>query len=409
MGVSVLFLATGFVVFSVAGYRIVLWTRGRRRPTEIPLITLACALGTAFITLAPVVQAAESALLPSLGRLLSNMCTLVAAFGFLHLMLYVGHPAEQVPSKVRPRLLALLLTLVGMIAMFALSTPPGGTGVFTGLYATQPTLAAYTLLYSLYLGTAVLELIVLTMSSIRYARTWLRAGMVLLAIGSTLAAGYLAHKLWSVLSELLTGAVAEPYCPSAFATIDCTFAIGLPALSVLAIVLGAAVPTLGPRCEQLVRSLSQRRSYRRLYPLWHTLHTAMPSIAFTGEDPARTATTPERGGSEQLYRRVVGIRDGLLLLRPYRSAEDTRAHQAAVQRDGVAEQDRAATVEARDIHTALSRHRRDTPISDGERTRAAEPYDDLTDEISWLVRVSEALTKQPLPAGTDDERPQHPY
>ncbi|GAB3551408.1 hypothetical protein J2S53_000854 [Actinopolyspora lacussalsi] len=409
MGVSVLFLTTGFVVFSVAGYRIVLWNRGRRRPTEIPLITLACALGTAFITLAPVVQAAESALLPSLGRLLSNMCTLVAAFGFLHLMLYVGHPAEQVPRKVRTRLLTLLLTLLGMIAMFAFSDPPGGTGVFTGLYATQPTLAGYTLLYSLYLGTAVIELIVLTTSSIRYTRTWLRAGMVLLGVGSTLAAGYLAHKLWSVLSELLTGSVAEPYCPSAFATVDCTFAVGLPALSVLAIVLGAAVPTLGPRCEQLVRSLAHRRSHRRLHPLWHTLHTAMPSIAFTVEDPARTAPTPERGGSEQLYRRVVAIRDGLLLLRPYRSVEDTRDHQAAVRRHGVAEQDRAAVVEARDIHTALSRHHRDTPIPETERTRAAEPYDDLTDEISWLVRVSEALARQPDPADADNERPQQSY
>ncbi|MGJ7906420.1 MAB_1171c family putative transporter [Actinopolyspora sp. H202] len=408
MGVSVLFLATGFVVFSVAGYRIVLWNRGRRRPTEIPLITLACALGTAFVTLAPVVQAAESALLPSLGRLLSNTCTLVAAFGFLHLMLYVSHPAEQVPSKVRPRLLTLLLTLVGMTAMFALSDPPGGTGVFTGLYATQPTLAVYTLLYSLYLGTAVIELIVLTMRSIRYTRTWLRAGMILLALGSTLAAGYLAHKLWSVLSELLTSTIAEPYCPSAFATIDCTFAIGLPALSVLAIVLGAAVPTLGPRCEQLVRSLGHRRSYRRLYPLWHTLHTAMPSIAFTVDDTTRTPA-PTRGGSEQLYRRVVAIRDGMLLLRPYRSAEDTRGHQAAARRDGVAEQDRAATVEARDIHTALSRHRRDTPIPDTERTRAAEPYDDLAAEISWLVRVSEALARHPTPPSTNNEQPHHPY
>jgi sugar phosphate permease len=53
MGVSALFLSTGFLAFLIAGYRGVLRARGRRKPTEIPLIVVTIALGLAFVFLAP--------------------------------------------------------------------------------------------------------------------------------------------------------------------------------------------------------------------------------------------------------------------------------------------------------------------------------------------------------------------
>ncbi|MGH3856711.1 MAG: hypothetical protein ACRDR6_25135, partial [Pseudonocardiaceae bacterium] len=77
MGVSALFLSTGLVAFVIAGYRGVLRGRGRRKPTDIPLMVIALASGFALVFLAPAVQAIESTLAPSLGRLLSNVCTLV--------------------------------------------------------------------------------------------------------------------------------------------------------------------------------------------------------------------------------------------------------------------------------------------------------------------------------------------
>jgi hypothetical protein len=146
MGVSALFLSTGLVAFLIAGYRGVRRARGQRKPTELPLIVIATALGLAFVFLAPTTQALESELAPSLGRLLSNVCTLVAAFGCLHLMLYVSHPTEQVPAKVRVRLITLLIAVGIMAVTFFISSPPTGTGIFTGLYRSQPTLAVYVLI-----------------------------------------------------------------------------------------------------------------------------------------------------------------------------------------------------------------------------------------------------------------------
>lgn len=398
MGVSALFLSTGLVAFLIAGYRGVLRARGQRKPTELPLIVIAIALGLAFVFLAPAVQVFESALAPSLGRLLSNVCTLVAAFGLLHLMLYASHPPEQVPAKMRVRLVTLLVAVGVMAVMFFASSPPTGTGIFTGLYRSQPTLAVYVVVYASYLGSAVVDLAALALRSIRGARAWLRLGMILIVAGCVLAAGYLIEKVIGVVSELVTAATAELYCPSAFATVGCTFAVGMPAFAVLLIILGATLPTLGPRLEHLIRGFWYRRCLRRLGPLWETLHEALPDIALA---------TPDRPlpGSELLYRRVIAIRDGLLALQPYRDPADTREHRDQANAAGLTGQRRAAAVEAADIRAALHRRRHDMPplgyAVDGD---AATAQDDLASELRWLTQVSDALARAELRPASDWRR-----
>lgn len=396
MGVSALFFSTGLVAFLIAGYRGLLRARGHRKPTEIPLIVIATALGLAFIFLAPATQAVESALVPSLGRLLSNVCTLVAAFGFLHLMLYVSHPADQVPAKVRARLITLLIAVGVMAVMFFVSSPPTGTGIFTGLYRSQPTLAVYTLVYVGYLGSAVIDLGTLALRSVRGARAWLRLGMILIAAGSVVAVGYLIEKLIGVVSELVTGSTAEPYCPSAFATVGCTFAVGMPALAVLLIILGTTLPTLGPRLEYLIRGLWHRRCLRRLRPLWDALHEALPDIARATSDCSLGPSLPG-GISEQLYRRVIAIRDGLLTLQPYRDPADTRDHCAQADAAGLTDRRHAAAIEAAGICAALHRRRHGMPLGGySVEGNVVTEHGDLASELRWLTQVSDALARDEL-------------
>lgn len=394
MGISALFLSTGLVAFLMTGYRAVLRARGRRKPSDIPLMVSGTALGLAFVFLAPVVQAAESAITPSLGRLLSNVCTLVAAFGFLHLMLFVAYPAEHVPAKARTRLIALLISIAALTVLFFASDPPTGIGVFAGLYRAQPTLAAYTLIYSTYLGSVVVDLGTLALRSIRHTRTWLRAGLILIIIGCLLGTGYLTHKVIGVLSQLSTDS-SPPTCASAFSTVGCTFAIGMPALATLAILLGATLPTLGPHLERLTRALAHRRSYRRLQPLWETLYDALPDLALTAPDLPPDEIAPHI--SERLYRRVIAIRDGLLALQPYRDPADTQEHRELASVTGLAESRRAAAIEAADIRAALHRRQHGPPPAPGWETAAA-PQNDLTSEIRWLTQVSEALARDEIHA-----------
>lgn len=388
MGVSALFLVTGALCFLVARYRGVLRARGRRKPTETPLMVSMIALGLTFILLAPLTQALESTLLPSLGRLLSNICTLIVAFAWLHLMLYISHPADQVPARMRTRCITLLIAIAVLVVMFFSSHRPTGLGIFTGLYRSQPTLAAYALVYTGYLGFVMVDLGILALRSVRGARAWLRLGMILIAGGCLLVIGSLTEKVNGVLSELITGSAAEAFCSSAFATLGCTFAVGMPALAGLLLILGATTPTLGPRLEHLFRGVRHRRSFRRLQPLWKTLHEAnlapvLPHYPLGDEV------------SERLYQRVIAIRDGLLVLAPYRDPADTHHHQATAA--GLTNRRCAAAIEAADIRAALHRRRHNTL----PRTTPAEPHDtihqnDLTSELHWLTQVSDALARDEL-------------
>jgi hypothetical protein len=390
VSVDALFLFTAAVAFTFAAYR-GLAARSRRKRTRVPQIVIAVALGCAFVSLAPSVQAVESELVPSLGRLISNLCTIVAAFGFLHLALYIAYPAEQVRSRLPLRLATLLVAIVLMVVMFAASSPPQGLGIFTGLYQSQPTLAVYALTYSLYLGVAVVDLQHLAVQAIRHTRRWLRAGMAIIAVGCLLSVGYLLAKVVAVVTELVTGQAAESYCTSAFDGLGCTFAVGLPAIAVLTLLVGTALPALGPRADRLARGIAHWRAHRQLEPLWRTVCVTTPEVVEQEESATPPGTT-----SERLYRRVVAIRDCLLALGPYRDPEDTRRHRERVIAAGIPAQRQPAAVEALDILAALRRQQQDPQTT--SPLHPAVPASDIAGEIRWLRQVSTALgSATPVP------------
>lgn len=388
--VDALFLTAAVLVYLLAAYRGVLAVRGRRtrRPTTGlgPLLTMTLALGTALVVLAPGVQALESALVPSLGRLLSNVCTLTAAFGLLHLLLYVRFPRTEVRRRVRTRLVVLLVAVAAMVALFAASSPPTGTGLFGGLYHEQPTLAAYVVVYMLYLAVAITDLAVLSLGSLRQTRRWLRAGMLVLALGCVLTYGYLAEKALGVATEVLTDANAEPYCPGPFATVGCTFAVGIPPIGVLAIIVGASLPTVGPRLQRPAQALRAWWDYWTLQPLSQTLQAELPEVA------AATPETPAENLQERRYQRVIVLLDALLVLQPYRSAEDTRRHRDNAHALGLSRRRQAAAVEAADLRAALARHSTSL-LSPAEPLSARPQHDDLTSETRWLVRVAREFSR----------------
>lgn len=399
--VDALFLTAAVLVYLLAAYRGVdvlvarrrQRARGevrshRRRATGLgPLLTMTLALGTALVVLAPGVQARESALVPSLGRLLSNVCTLIAAFGLLHLLLYVRFPRTEVRRRrVRTRLVVLLVAVAAMVALFAASSPPTGTGLFGGLYHEQPTLAAYVLVYMLYLAVAITDLAVLSLGSLRQTRRWLRAGMLVLALGCVLTYGYLAEKALGVATEVLTGVNAEPYCPGPFATVGCTFSVGIPPIGVLAIIVGASLPTVGTGLQRHGQAVRAWWDYRALQPLSQTLQAELPAVA------AATPETPAENLQERRYQRVIVLLDALLVLQPYRSAEDTRRHRETARALGLCRRRQDAAVEAADLRAALDRQSTSL-LSPAEPLSGRPQHDDLTAETRWLVRVAREFSR----------------
>ncbi|WP_216216547.1 MAB_1171c family putative transporter [Amycolatopsis aidingensis] len=389
--ISILFILVALIAFLLAALAFLRRRRGPRKPTQVPMIVILLALGAAFFFLAPAVQAVESRIIPSLGRLLSNLCTLTAAYGFLTLMRYVSHPPAQARAHSRWRLGALLVALAVLVVTFLLSRVPEGTGIFTGLYREQPTLAVYTLVYSAYLGVALVDLGWLGVGTIRHARGYLRAGMILVFAGCLLGLAYVGQKVVSVLGEVFgAGTPAEALCAGPFSTVGCTFAVGMPALSVLAIILGAAVPALGPRVTGLLRWPGRWRAYRRLHPLWQALYQAAPEIALTSPQAVQGDAPPHDIGF-RLYRRVIEIRDGLLILAPYRDQERTAAHRRSAEAAGLTGADLDAAVEAADIAEALRRKQAGLPATGEDARREPAVESDLAAETAWLTRVARAF------------------
>ena len=64
---------------------------GQSAPSVLPLAALALAL----VFISSSTQAVLSLLIPSLGRLLSNLCTMLAAFGFVRMQLLVRLPPDE--------------------------------------------------------------------------------------------------------------------------------------------------------------------------------------------------------------------------------------------------------------------------------------------------------------------------
>src|SRR5690606_3912287 len=136
------------------------------------------------------------------------------------------------------------------------------------------------------------------------------------AVGCLVGVVYLVDKAGVVVTQglrlrpLLPN--PEKVCSSPLHPPHCLSSVGLPALAVLAITMGMTLPAWGPAGAALERWLGYRRTYRRLYQLWGALNMAMPEIVLSRRGRDRFSY---RFG---VQRRVIEIRDVLLLIGPYR-------------------------------------------------------------------------------------------
>ncbi|WP_199443147.1 MAB_1171c family putative transporter [Umezawaea beigongshangensis] len=210
---------------------------------------------------------------------------------------------------------------------------------------------------------------------LRYARAAsdpaLRAGLRLVAVGTTGALVYLVHK--AVLTASARFDFPHPLGQTAL--------VGkvLPVTAHLLVLLGTVTPAL--------LHWSQRyRLYRQLRPLWHALYRADPAIAL--DPPAVADLLALRDLRLRLYRRVIEIRDGLLALQPYRDAGVADAARARAAGAGLRGQRLEAEVEAATVAAALRARALGTPPAEPEIRVAGG--DDLDSDTAFLGRVARA-------------------
>jgi hypothetical protein len=267
--IDILFLGVGAFALVVGIWRAV---RARRTGAGTGLAVSLIALGAAFCFLSNRAQYFESSLYPSLGRLLSNLATMVAAYG---IGLTVAEISGTRDRGRRTRLVALGVALTLLVVMFfSTSELPRGIGVFDELYRTHPTLVVYVFTYTVYLGFAVIDIGVMAAVTIRASSGALRAGLALLLLASAFAVAYLAGKVVATIHALQAEHPAKALCRGPFSTLPCALDVGFPAVSVLLIVLGLTIPAV----PGLVAARRDARTLRLLRPLREHLTRRFPEI-----------------------------------------------------------------------------------------------------------------------------------
>ncbi|MBE8517843.1 hypothetical protein ILP97_10055 [Amycolatopsis sp. H6(2020)] len=294
--IDILFVGVGLFALFAGIWRA---ARARRTGAGAGLAVSLIALGAAFCFLSNRAQQFESELYPSLGRLLSNLATMVAAYG---IGLTVAEISGTRDRGRRTRLVALGVALtVLVVTFFSTADLPRGVGVFDELYRTHPTLVVYVFTYTVYLGFAVLDIGFMAAVTIRASGGALRAGLALLLLASAFAVAYLAGKVVGTIRALQAEHPVKALCRGPFSTLPCTLDVGFPAVSVLLIVLGLTIPAV----PGLAAARRDARTLRLLRPLRAHLTRRFPEI--TRIDPSGSSRR------ERLLTAMSETNDGLIL------------------------------------------------------------------------------------------------
>lgn len=216
---------------------------------------------------------------------------------------------------------------------------------------------------------------------IRYARASsgaLSAGLLLIGAGCAFAVAFEAVATTIIL---VAAAGSDP------ATL-LTLQAGLPAIalmSVIAIVAGCAT-------EPAAQAIRTRRTWRQLRPLWDSLVAVAPDIVMPGTS-GRAANRFRLSPRDRLYRRVMEIKDGLLVVRENVPSHyfDTTLTDALLQDTSSARAQ--ITTEAQWVAYAVMNRRQGVhygasaePLVRGQMT--------FDEEVRWLSELSAAHLEQ---------------
>lgn len=297
-------LAWGFVVG-----KLLRWRR-RGSTASLTLWTVLISLAVSFTVSAPwpYHAIAEVTGVPNIGRLLSHILMIVAAWGTLVMMLKLG----KTPG--RRHLWWPALTIVALSVVFSLADTPVDDPRFAGRYGGIPWVLEYWLVF---MAGLVPAFVTITRLCWRYAElsgTFIgKLGLRLISAGVAVSLVYHVHKAIYLAGERF----GFPN-PGFGAFVD----IILPPTASVMVLLGATVPAWG--LTTLVDWTGRWLTFHRLRPLWYALYRASPHIALVPPRPLLVEFLQAREDLDlMLYRRVIEIRDGRLALQQYLEAPST--------------------------------------------------------------------------------------
>jgi uncharacterized protein DUF6545 len=371
--VNVAYSTVGTVLVSVAAVTAAR-SGGRAAPPARRAMYLSLGvLGFSFLVQAPAARTVQDTLVVNLGQLLGNGTTLLAAFAARVMVLYLLFDEEVAAARVRRRLAAPLVVLAAMTALFV------ATPMAPDRFTTPSPPGGILLYYALFTGYLTLAVADLMRLALRYAARLddvaLRIGLRLLAASCLASAAYLVAR-FGVLAAGWAG-IAVSAGGDRFGTLEFVVATVLPGIGVTLTLAGIVV-------GGWARWSRDRRTYRRLRPLWEAARDALPELVLP--------LPPGAGGRLRLYRRIIEIQDAQRAARSRLSAAELRDIDEVVAGSGLAPETAAVVTEAAVFAAGLQARRG----SDRNNSSAAATQLDFPAVVGFLERMSVAYVSSPI-------------
>ncbi|MFI0424412.1 MAB_1171c family putative transporter [Spongiactinospora sp. 9N601] len=328
----------------------------RRAPDDLPL--RAALAGVSCLLLSVLVNIPEIRLVLDgfqlgIAKLFVNLVTILCSYFVLAFFLYSIEGQAAVHRTRRQRLLVLLVCTVLTITWFL--APPDVRGAPADL------VNGYNMQARIFVLTALVYMAYTMARALRLVRRYIRA-----AVSTHVRLGI--RLFYSSLHVLIIGAVLKA---GTILLQGAGISIDTPLLRILnsgylifvqigisAFAVGLGYPLIASMIVGIPVWIRHRGSYRRLETLWRMLNEEFPELTLSGgSEPQRRRRAGWLRIHRGYYRRVIEIRDRLILLAPYftrETADRARTNGAAA---GLSGSDLGAFVQASLIvHALESKH-----------------------------------------------------
>ena len=330
---------------------------------------------------------------PNLARVFAHVLVILASWSSLAFLTHFTLSADRATSKVRQALWLALVVCAVLTTLFIAAHPTNEEArSFTDLYAGSPLIDAYRLTFLAYVAVTLVTVVRLSWRYRRVSgsRPALQLGLTLVAVGGAIGLGYVAHGVLYLLGQRLG---------FGYPVSEVTASTVLGAVSVSLVVIGTTLPAWGPRIglERAAQWFATRTACRRLYPLWRDVCRAAPDVVLQPVPASLMDALAVRNLRFRLYRRVIEIRDGRLVLAA-RASSDTPRHAEKLARDsGLTGHKLLAVVEAACLRIGIESGVNTQPDSlAGLQVPPTVATTEIADEVAFLEMVADAYQNSPV-------------
>ncbi|HEY3085209.1 MAG TPA: MAB_1171c family putative transporter [Candidatus Dormibacteraeota bacterium] len=337
---------------------------------------------------------------PNLASVQGDCLAAGSACATLCLLAYLNYPPDRA-HRINLVFAAITFLVVALMNWLFFSSPfrPETPNYWT-LYGGDPAIATLRLVF---LGFIAFVLLTMARLTLRFAaistRRSMKLGMQLVAAGGAVG------ELWVVLevARTLVQVLGASQPPLATETLGRILVAALLTL----IAIGATLPSWGPRLgfDSAQTPMGEYLSLHRLYALWRTLGELTPGVALMAPRSRFAEAIDLRDIHFRLYRRVVEMRDAILLVKRSSDPRATERATAIGLAKGLRDDDLDLMVTATQIVLAV-RGRHPGGERQGTKGASAAPQPaDLPAEVRWLERLARWYRRSALlrmVSGIDD-------